>query len=100
MLRDIRDHMPTPRKGSYPDYEYRPYPRMMKDEKGKPFKNPDGSCVIVDSKAEENYFLGKTEEVVKAPVVAINPVEALTVKAESEVQKRKYTKRALPADLT
>ena len=99
MLRDIRDHMPTPRKGSYPDYEYRPYPRMMKDAKGKPFKNPDGSCVIVESKAEENEFLGKTEEVVKASTVAINPVEALTQPTEAPA-KRKYTKRALPADLT
>ena len=39
MLRDIRDRIPrTPQTdpNKFPPYVYRPYPKMMKDEDGKP----------------------------------------------------------------
>ena len=100
--RDIRQNLPrTPQtdQSKFPEYVYRAYPRMMKDAAGKPYKNPDGTEVIVENKGEEDLFLGN-KEINTAKVIPINPVEALAPAVEPPREKRKYTKRELPADLS
>jgi len=103
-LRDIRDHLPKTAQtdpNKFPPYEYRPYPRMMKDENGKPLKNAIGQPVIVNSEVEEVTFLGKEPKEVKANIVSVNPVAALTAAPDQEKRKPgRPAKVHLPEPLT
>lgn len=61
-LRDIRDFMPRTAQqdpNKFPAYEYRPYPRMMKDENNKPLKDKAGNIIYAHSEAEESRLMGK-----------------------------------------
>lgn len=109
MLRDIRDHLPKTAQtdpNKFPAYEYRPYPRMMKDEKGKPRLGPSGNPVVVNSAEEERAFLGK-DEAPHAASVEIDTDEPATLQsiapeslAEKPRRGRPPNAAKLPADLT
>lgn len=97
MTRDIRSQMA--RSGWYqpdgdqPNPEYREYPKLI--------YLANDNRVVVNSRAEENVLLGKTEEPAKEATVDIEQLAAIE-QAEPVRQKRKYTKRAqapLPANL-
>lgn len=78
MPHDIRMHLPQTKQtnpNNFPPYEYRPYPRMMKDENGKPLRTPSGGYVIVNSAEEEAAFLGKSEPTQEARSVEIDTTE-------------------------
>lgn len=104
-MRDIRDHLPrTPQTdpNKFPAYKYRPYPRMMKDEDGKPYKTAMGKEVIVNSEAEENEFLGKLPEPIEAKTVSIDPTKSPEHNLNTLAEKRKpeqQPKTKLPKDL-
>ena len=110
MVKDIRNSLPrTPQTdpNKFPDYEYRPYPRMMTREEGKkkvPYTDDAGNPVIVQSEAEEKAFLAANgKEVEEAPLptgVAVPmeddaPLTPLKV-AQPSAAKPKVK---LPADL-
>jgi hypothetical protein len=42
--------------GKFPQYEFRPYPKMPHDENGKPYLKADKSCVVVNDAHEESLF--------------------------------------------
>lgn len=111
MVRDIRHAMPRTAQtddSKFPEYVYRPYPRMMTKiigDKKVPYLNASGQPVIVNDATEEAQFKVKhgqaVDEEPAAKTVSINPVANLVAApvAEPVREKRKYTKR-LPADLT
>jgi hypothetical protein len=79
MLRDIRDQMPrTPQTdpNKFPAYKYHPYPRMMKDERGEPFKTKAGQFVIVNSAEEEAAFRGQFALQPEAKTVEVDAVSS------------------------
>lgn len=85
MLRDIRDQMPrTPQTdpNKFPTYQYQPYPRMLKDEDGKPYKHKNGQYVIVDSAVEEAAFFGSKEQPTQAKAVEISADDGGAVLAD------------------
>jgi hypothetical protein len=104
MLRDIRDHIPRTAQtdpNKYPPYVFRPYPKMMVDEHGKPFKNKDGSNVIVQSEAEEHAFKGAQPEPIAAKTIVATPLEKLAPAQEVNTlqEKRKPGRPPLPKNL-
>lgn len=58
-MHDIRHSIPQTDQtmpGKFPQYEFRPYPKMMKDESGKDYLKADKSAVVVQDAAEEALF--------------------------------------------
>lgn len=108
MTHDIRMHLPQTKQtnpNNFPPYEYRPYPRMMKDAHGKPIRTPSGGYVIVNSEEEEAAFLGKSAPVNEAHTLEIDPFEpplnAPAISSIAPVVKRGPGRPPkLPADLT
>lgn len=62
VMHDIRYAIPLTDQtnpGKFPQYEYRPYPRMMLDEKGKPYLNAAKQPVVAHDEHEEKLFQAK-----------------------------------------
>lgn len=109
--RDIRENLPrTPQTdvNKFPEYNYQPYPRMMTKivgDKKVPYLNASDQPVIVNDATEEAQFKVKhgqavdAEEPAKTVAVETKPVTLAAIAAIEAPAKRKYTKRALPADL-
>jgi hypothetical protein len=58
-MHDIRHSIPQTDQtmpGKFPQYEYRPYPKMMLDSDSRPILKGDKSAVVVNDAAEEALF--------------------------------------------
>lgn len=111
MLRSILHAIPHTAQtdpNKFPPYQYRPYPRQMThivNGKPVPYTGPDGRPVEVNDATEEAQFKVRhgqavdAEEPAKTVAVETKPVTLAAIAATEAPAKRKYTKRALPADL-
>jgi hypothetical protein len=110
-MRDLRKSLPQTAqndRNKFPDYKYQPYPKMMTKivgDKKVPYLNASGQPVIVNDATEEAQFKAKhgvavdAEPQAKTVAVETKPVTLAAIASTEAPAKRKYTKRALPADL-
>lgn len=89
---DIRSAIPfcdQTNPAKFPQYAFRPYPKMPHDESGKPYMKADKSFVVVNDAQEEALFLADPKRfgaVIKASVPAsgATPATIATLANESE----------------
>jgi hypothetical protein len=99
MLHDIRDQIPRTDQtnpAKFPQYEFRPYPKMMNDENGKPYVKADKSCVVVNDAAEEAMFHADPKRF-GAIIKTVAPAVSALIGETEEVKQLKAELAALKA---
>jgi hypothetical protein len=86
-MHDIRQSIPftdQTNPGKFPQYEFRAYPKMMIDEKGKPYLNAAKQPVVVNDSHEEKSFKEAQIVHVSVPASGISSGAIAALANESE----------------